>query len=125
MSILLDSDIVIEILRARDQAILSQWNTLANTGTQILFSPVTAAEVWAGVRPNEHQATSRFFGSLSCVPIEYNTALLAGEYLREFSKSHNLKIGDALIAATAGQHQAVLWTRNRKHYPMPQIVFYS
>jgi len=44
---------------------------------------------------------------------------LAGEYLRRYNKSHNLKIADALIAASAVQNQADLWTRNRKHYPMP------
>jgi predicted nucleic acid-binding protein len=125
MSILLDSDIVIEILRSRDQAILSQWEALASTGRLILFSPITAAEIWAGARPNERQATSLFFSHLTCIPIEYNIGNLAGEFLRQFSKSHNLKIGDALIAAAAVQNQAALWTRNRKHYPMTSLTFYS
>jgi len=125
MSVLLDSDIVIEILRVRNQVILTQWEALANTGTLILFSPVSAAEIWAGARPNEHQATARFFRRLTCIPIEYNIDQLAGENLRQFSKSHNLKIGDALIAATAVQNQAALWTRNRKHYPMTDLTFYG
>jgi len=125
MSVLLDSDIVIEILRFRDQVILTQWEALANTGRLVLFSPVSAAEVWAGARPNEHQATARFFSCLTCIPIEYNIGQLAGQILRQFSKSHNLKIGDALIAATAVQSQAALWTRNRKHYPMTNLTFYS
>jgi hypothetical protein len=81
--------------------------------------------VWAGVRPSEHEATSRFFTHLTCVPVEYTTGQLAGALLHQFSKSHNLKIGDALIAATALQHKGALWTRNRKHYPMPELTFYS
>jgi hypothetical protein len=124
MRVLLDSDIVIEILRSRDQIILSQWNDLANSGGQILFSPVTAAEVWAGARPSERQTISSFFPLLICAPSEYAVGKLAGEYLSQFFKSHNLKIGDALIAATAVQNQAALWTRNRKHYPMPGLIFY-
>jgi predicted nucleic acid-binding protein len=36
-----------------------------------------------------------------------------------------LKIADTLIAATAILHKATLWTRNKKHYPMPQLTFYS
>ena len=32
---------------------------------------------------------------------------------------------DALIAATAVLHHATLWTRNRKHYPMPDVNFYN
>jgi predicted nucleic acid-binding protein len=125
MSVLLDSDIVIEILRARDQVILSQWQGLANTTEVILFSPITAAEVWGGVRSDEHEATARFFNLLTCVPIEYTMGQLAGGLLRQFSKSHGLKIADALIAAAAIQHKAALWTRNRKHYPMPQLTFYA
>jgi len=125
MSILLDSDVVIEVLRSRDQAILSQWEALANTGTLILFSPVNAAEIWAGARPSEHQAISRFFSPLTCIPIEYKIGQMAGELLRQFSKSHSLKIADALIAASAIQQKAALWTRNRKHYPMPSLTFYS
>ena len=125
MSVLLDSDILIEILRSRDQVIQSQWNTLTNSHSDILFSPVTAAEVWAGARPNEHQAISLFFRHLTCIAVEYKIGELAGEFLRQFSQSHNVKIGDALIAATAVLHHATLWTRNRKHYPMPDVNFYN
>jgi predicted nucleic acid-binding protein len=124
MNVLLDSDIVIEILRSRDPVILSQWNTLAYSGGDILFSPVTVAEVWAGARSSEHQAISRFFPMLLCAACEYETGKLAGDFLRQFYKSHNVKIGDALIAATAVLSQAALWTRNRKHYPMPGLTFY-
>jgi predicted nucleic acid-binding protein len=125
MSVLLDSDILIEILRSRDQVIQSQWNTLTNSHSDILFSPVTAAEVWAGARPNERQAISLFFGLLTCIPVEYRIGELAGEFLRQFSKSHNVKIADALIAATSVHYHAALWTRNRKHYPMTDVNFYN
>jgi predicted nucleic acid-binding protein len=124
VSILLDSDVVIEILRSRDQVVVSQWSALASSNAEILFSPVTAAEIWAGARENEFPATSRFFEPLACVPISHQVGRLAGEFLRQFSGSHGLKIGDALIAATAVRYQASLWTRNRKHYPMPQLNFY-
>jgi len=38
VSVLIDSDIVIEILRSRDPVIMSQWSTLANSGEDILYS---------------------------------------------------------------------------------------
>ena len=125
MSILIDSDIVIEVLRARDQAILSQWSALADSRSPVLVSPITIAEVGAGARAGELQAISRLFAPLTCVAIEQKIGRLAGEYLRQYGKSHNLKIADALIAASAAQSQAALWTRNRKHYPMPDLVFHS
>lgn len=125
MSILLDSDVVIEILRSRDQGVLLQWEALSKTTEVILFSSITAAEVWAGARSDEQGATSRFFNVLTCIPPDCAIGHSAGELLRQFSKSHSLKIGDSLIAATAIQHKAALWTRNRKHYPMPQLTFFA
>ncbi|MGB7985735.1 MAG: type II toxin-antitoxin system VapC family toxin [Terracidiphilus sp.] len=125
MSVLLDSDIVIEVLRARDQAILVQWSLLATGHSTILVSPITIAEVGAGALPHELQIIAQLFAPLTCVTIDQKIGQLAGEYLRQFSKSHNLKIADALIAASAVQNQAALWTRNRKHYPMTDLSFYA
>jgi hypothetical protein len=125
LSILVDSDIVIEALRARDRAILAQWNALADSPTPILVSPITIAEVGAGALPHELPAISRFFAPLICVDINQKIGQLAGDYLRRYGKSHNLKIADALIAASAAQNQAVLWTRNRKHYPIPELSFHE
>jgi hypothetical protein len=125
LSVLIDSDIVIEVLRARDQAILVQWSLLADSHSPILISPITIAEVGAGALPHELQIISQFFAPLDCIAIDQKIGQLAGVFLRQFSKSHNLKIADALIAASAAQNQAALWTRNRKHYPMPDLTFYA
>jgi len=124
VSIFIDSDVVIEVLRGRDQAILAQWSVLAASPSPILVSPITFAEVGAGARASEMQKISQFFALLTCVVIDQEIGELAGEYLRQFSKSHSLKIADALVAASAVQNQATLWTRNRKHYPMPDLSFH-
>jgi predicted nucleic acid-binding protein len=125
VSVLIDSDIVIEVLRARDQAILSQWSALADSSSPVLVSPITFAGVGAGAFASEQAKIARFFAPLTCVAIDHKIGQLAGEYLRQYSKSHNLKIADALIAASAAQYQAALWTRNRKHYPMADLKFYA
>ena len=44
--------------------------------------------------------------------------------MREFGRSHSVDVADSLIAATAWNHGAAVWTRNRKHYPMCDIAFY-
>jgi len=64
------------------------------------------------------------FRTLLCVPIDYETGRRAGNYLRQYQKSHGLQISDALIAAAALMNSAQLWTRNRKHYPMKELSFY-
>jgi predicted nucleic acid-binding protein len=122
---LIDSGVVIEALRARDAAMLAQWSILADSSLPILISPITFAEIGASARSREMQAIARFFAPLVCVAIDQKIGQLAGEYLRQYSKSHSLKIVDALIAASAVRNQATLWTRNRKHYPMHDLTFYS
>ena len=90
----------------------------------VLYSPVTAAELWAGARPREHPELNNLFHTLLCVPIDSETGRQAGEYLRLYRKSYGVELGDALIAAAAVLNQAELWTRNRKHYPMKELSFY-
>jgi predicted nucleic acid-binding protein len=125
MSVLIDSDIVIEVLRARNQTIVAQWSALAESSSTVFVSPVTFAEVGAGALDHEIERIAQLLASLACAPIDEKTGRLAGEYVRRYGKSHNLKIADALIAASAAQCKAALWTRNRKHYPMPDVVFHA
>jgi len=124
VTVLVDSDILIEVSRGKDEKILSRWMALSQTETVVLYSPVTAAELWTGALPQEHDALARLFRALVCVPADGETGRLAGEYLRHYRKSHNVELGDALIAAAAVQNRAALWTRNRKHYPMKGVAFY-
>ena len=124
MTILIDSDVLIEVLRGRDPEILEKWVELADSEDMVLCSPISVAELWHGVRPKEHIVVARLLGALLCVPINAETGEQAGQYLREYHKSHGVELGDALIAAAAAQHRAVLWTRNRKHYPMYRSSFY-
>lgn len=77
-----------------------------------------------GALPHEYEPLSRLFRALLCAPSDSETGRLAGEYLRQYRKSHSLELGDALIAAATVQNRAALWTRSRKHYPMKEVAFY-
>ncbi len=124
MTILVDSDILIEVCRGRNKEISGRWFELSQSETEILYSPVTEAELWSGALLSEHDLLRDLFRALACVPIDSETGQQAGDYLRQYRKSHGIGLGDALIAATAVLNQAALWTRNRKHYPMKGLVFY-
>ena len=124
MTIFVDSDILIEVSRGHNLAILSVWESLCESDTIIFYSPVSAAELWAEARPNEFDSITELFESLDCIPIEHSIGEQAGAFMRTFGKSHNLKLGDALIAASVVHTKAVLWTHNRKHYPMNEVTFY-
>jgi hypothetical protein len=124
MSVLVDSDILIEASRGRDAEIVSRWIELSGSDVAVLYSPVSVAELWAGARPAEHDAIDNLFRALTCVPIDVETARQAGDYLRRYRKSHGVELGDALVAAGAVGNGAMLWTRNRKHYPMKELTFF-
>jgi predicted nucleic acid-binding protein len=123
-SILIDSDILIEVSRARDNAILERWDQLSQDDSALMCSPVTVAELWHGARPREHATLSALFNAINCIPIDITIGQRAGDYLRQYAKSHHVELGDALIAATVSVHKLELWTRNRKHYPMKDVPFY-
>ena len=125
MTVLIDSDILIEVSRGRDTALVSRWMELGASDALILFSPVSAAELWAGARPAEHASLEALFEALICVPADAAVGRQAGEYLHQYRKSHAVDLGDALIAASAVASGARLWTRNRKHYPMSEVGFYD
>jgi predicted nucleic acid-binding protein len=125
MTVLVDSDVLIEVSRARDASIVSRWMDLGASDALILFSPVTEAELRAGARPSEFASLAALFESLVCAPAGDAVGRRAGDYLRRYRKSHAVELGDAFIAATAVEHGAVLWTRNRKHYPMKELAFFD
>lgn len=85
--------------------------------TVIVCSPVTVAELWHGASSSERKVLNDLFGSRFCVP-------LVGDFLRQYRKSHHLELGDAIIAVTTSVHDTPLWTRNRKYYPLKELVFY-
>jgi predicted nucleic acid-binding protein len=122
--VLIDSDILIEVSRARNHALLARWDELSRSEVALLCSPVTVAELWHGARPREHAALEALFAAIHSVPIDSKIGQRAGDYLRQYAKSHHVELGDALIAATASIHNLELWTRNRRHYPMVDVSFF-
>lgn len=116
---------LIEVARRRHASLLAPWEALAADPTQGYYSPVSAAELWRGVRSGEEPVLDGMFAALTCLVIDDATGRKAGDFLRRYARSHGLEIADALIAATAAVHELALWTRNVKHYPMPDVKFYS
>jgi predicted nucleic acid-binding protein len=124
-SVLVDSDILIEVLRGRKLEIARLWADTVAANEPLFYSPVTLAEIRHGMRGRERESTERIFSSMLSIPIETEIGARAGDYLRAFHASHAIELGDALIAATASVHHLDLWTQNRKHFPMKDVQFFA
>ncbi len=120
-AVLVDSDVLVEVLKQGDREILSRWDELGRSEGVVVYSPVSAAEIWQGARDGEQDSITALFSVMTCAPIDAEIGRKAGEYLRLFHRSHGVELGDALIAATAAIHKLQLWTRNRRHYPMKEL----
>ena len=124
MSILIDTDVLIEYLRDNEH-IVKRFNEVFTREKKLCFSPITRAEIVAGQRKGEEEITSKLFGLLECLKIDDAIGHKAGEYMKTFRASHSTELADALIAATARLNDLSLWTLNKKHYPMRDIVFFA
>jgi predicted nucleic acid-binding protein len=122
--ILLDSDVIIAWLRGY-QPVSDAVLNLLEGGHNLLWTPVSIAEIFAGARKNEIKRLEALFQILETLPISEAIGKKTGHYLQKYSKSHSVELGDALIAASASVANLSLWTINKKHYPMPEIHLFA
>ena len=116
--ILLDTDILINLLRGNEAARDFIEKNLEDS--ELICSVISVAEIWAGMRPHEEQATRRLVDSLRIVEVSRAMAEKAGSF-KGVTRSHSLELDDCLIAATAYCTGATLATGNGKYYPMEEI----
>lgn len=119
-NLMIDTDILIDHLRGLQQA-HRFLRERRESGDLLHVSVITHAELLAGARPSEEQMLQELLESLQTVMIDKAVAEQAGQYCREYSKSHGILLPDALIAASAKGVNAILVTLNAKHFPMKDI----
>ncbi len=113
--LVLDSDVVIDYLRRHPAAV----SCVRGLNTRPFLSAVTVAELYAGVREGPERAELEAVAiGFRVLPVTRSIATQAGLFRRQFWKSHGVQLFDALIAATAKEIGAGLFTLNLKHYPM-------
>lgn len=114
-SIVLDTDVLIDYLRALPQAV----EFLESLEDPLVISTMTVAELYAGVREGEERRIlDLFIHAFEVVPVDAEIARQGGLFRRDFKASHNTGLADAIIAATAESQQAQFVTLNAGHYPM-------
>ncbi|MBC7921775.1 MAG: type II toxin-antitoxin system VapC family toxin [Ferruginibacter sp.] len=114
-SLLIDTDVLIDYLRGKAEAV----SYLESRSESLLISVITVAELYAGIRDGaERKKLDEFTRAFGIVAVDREIAVNGGLYRRDYLKSHNVGLADALIAATAEIHRARLVTLNGKHFPM-------
>ncbi len=118
--VLLDSDVFIHHLRgvSAAQRYLSQ--RLASD-EPAFYSVVTRAELLAGTVEGEEATVLQLLDHFKEVTVDRTVAERAGRYRQQYGPSHGVLLPDALIAASAALHEAVLVTCNVEHFPMRDL----
>lgn len=117
--LLFDTDVLIDHLRGDPQAKAY----LEGRTDTLMVSAVTIAELFAGVREGEERRTlDGFVRAFEVVAVSLQIAERGGLIRRDYKRSHNIGLPDAIIAATAEHERASLVTLNDKHFPMLEDV---
>ena len=118
MRVVLDSSVVIDQLRDHPRAVKLIADRVRD-GDQLWGVVITRAEVLAGMRPAERDATTQLLDVMGWLDIDVDLADDAASMARQYRKSHpGLQLADCLIAAGVRRLGGTLLTVNVRHFPM-------
>lgn len=118
----IDSDVLIWHLRGERKA-ARLLGALRDDGRYELWTgALQRAEIIFYMRPQEEEATLLLLDELKTAPVDRSIVDRAGILYRKWHPSHGVDVHDCILAATALQTGGTLFTLNKKHYPMPELV---
>ncbi|PWU12441.1 MAG: PIN domain nuclease [Bdellovibrio sp.] len=125
VSFVADTDVLIDFLRGRgDEAERIEFEL--KTG-RLCTTAVSAFELWVGARSSQEKtAVQTLLAALSIIPLDAAGASDAGELFRALeAKGTTIGMADSLIAGICVNRNAVLITRNKKHFSRVPNLNYS
>ena len=118
MSVLLDTTVLIDLLRGRPRTV-ERLVVLRRRGSVPFTTPINVEEIHRGLRQSEHDAAARLFDGLRIAQLGRPEGARAGDWRRgHASAGVTLAQADCLIAAAAVSIGVPLATGNPKHFPM-------
>lgn len=122
MRVFIDTDVLIWHLRGEPKA-RGFLRGLTDEGpVELWIGAVQRAEIVFFMPSGEEDQTMLFLSRFRTAPVDQGVVDEAGRFYREWNKSHGTDVNDALLAATARRAGGMIYTLNRKHYPMPDVV---
>ncbi|MQA74092.1 MAG: PIN domain-containing protein [Solirubrobacterales bacterium] len=120
-AILVDTTVVIDILRGRPGA-AQRLARVREQGDLACVCAITVEETVRGLWPRERETAARLFGGLHIVPLSSREGRLAGEWRRSHApRGRTLTQADCLVAAAALTAGGRLATGNPKDFPMREL----
>jgi predicted nucleic acid-binding protein len=112
--IFLDTNILIEIFKGNSVVIRAVQNLDPNS---LALSAITEMELYCGaLNKLELQRIKKSLRHFNICHLTTGISISAITLIEKYSKSHNIQIPDALIAATAMENGSELMTLNRKDF---------
>lgn len=110
---LIDTDVLIDISRGSADAA----DFVDALNGEIFISRISAMELIIGARDRRDQTIiEEFIALFDIKELSEQMGNEAYKQLRQYGKSHGLRIADALIAATAKDEDLDLISKNEKHF---------
>jgi predicted nucleic acid-binding protein len=112
--VLVDTDVLIWYMRGNEKA-----KKIVDKVGAFYISSVNYMELLQGIRNKEELRLLRHFltqRKIEIVHVSEDVSQKALNYMEEYSLSHNLRMADAMIAATVLILGVTLLTANSKHY---------
>ena len=111
--ILLDTNILIEILKGNEQTI----KKVESFNYTLAISSITVMELFYGaLNKLELKKIEKFVTLFEIININENISQKSTNLIKNYAKSHNLDIPDSLIASTSLIIKAPLFTYNLKDF---------
>jgi len=121
VSILLDTTVLIDVLRGRRRTV-ERLTALRHHGDVPYTTPISVEEIHRGLRDAERVSASRLFDGLRIAPIGRHEGVRAGDWRHDHARTGmTLAAADCLIAAAAVALGVPLATGNPKDFPMPEL----
>ena len=122
---LLDSDVLIWILRNRRETVTMADHLVTESGEAPACSALSVLEIWGGAKSTEVSKTAALLDAMDVVAVTGDIARQAAELLRTHQRPRGSREWvDAIIAATAIHRQLVLVTYNQRDYPYRELTLY-
>ena len=124
MKLLLDTSVLIDVLRFRNQR--REWLAeLVRGGHTLSTTTLNIAELYAGMRPGEETKTEALLAGLEPYELSGLDARFAGKLKSSWARrGRTLTLEDTIVAAIAIERGCARVTDNCKDFPMPEVQLY-